>query len=109
MKTIQLKIKMFQVLFFVAMGLISPKESFGQTCYSDTRKEAINTFSRKDFKRAKQVFNAAKSCPDTPNSNDLNYWIKKCNNAMGSNTSVKAKELSFAQKMAQYESEGDCI
>ena len=97
-----------QYLFLIlAMCLLNATFSFGQSCYSDTRKEAINTFSKKDFKRAKQVFLAAKSCPDKPQSNDLNFWIKKCDNAVGSNAAAKTTALTFAQKMALYESEGD--
>ena len=91
----------------LALVLIFPHNAYGQSCYGDTRKEAINTFSKKNFRRAKQIFGAARSCPDTPSKNDLSYWMKKCDNALGSNKHAQNIELTFAQKMAMYESEGD--
>ena len=91
----------------MALVMAFPYKTFGQGCYKDTRKEAINTFAKKNFQRAKQMFNAARSCPDTPTNNDLGYWIKKCDNAVGPNKQTQNTELSFAQKMALYESEGD--
>ncbi len=77
----------------------------GQGCYKETRNNAISTFSQKNFKRAKQVFNAAKSCPDKPVKNDLNYWISRCDKAM--NPRTQTTEMSFAQKMSQYVSHGE--
>ena len=76
-----------------------------QNCYRETRKEAISVFGQKNFKRAKQIFSAASSCPDKPESNDLAYWINRCNKA--NNPKTQKKELSFAQKMSMYESDGE--
>ena len=87
--------------------LTCPLPASSQSCYEDTRKEAINTFSKKNFQRAKQMFNAARTCPDTPTKNDLGLWMKKCDNAISSNKQIKTIELTFAQKMSLYDSEGD--
>ena len=76
-----------------------------QNCYRETRKEAISAFGQKNFKRAKQIFSAARSCPDKPESNDLAYWMNRCDKA--NNPKTQKKELSFAQKMNMYESEGE--
>lgn len=78
---------------------------YAQGCYKDTRAEGIRLFSQKNFKRAKNVFIAAKGCPDKAPQNDLDYWIKKCNLANSPNT--RKAEMNFAQKMALYESESD--
>ena len=76
-----------------------------QNCYRETRKEAISAFGQKNFRRAKQIFNAARSCPDIPESNDLAYWMNRCDKA--NNPKTQKKELSFAQKMNLYVSDGD--
>lgn len=107
MKTFDLINRKRYLFLIIASCMLNTTFLFGQSCYSDTRKEAINSFSKKDFKLAKQIFIAAKACPDKPQKNDLNSWIKKCDNAVGTNAAAKATVLTFAQKMALYESEGD--
>ncbi len=90
---------LFFILFMCSLSVGA------QSCYQETRKEAIGVFSQKNFKRAKQIFNAAKTCPDKPAKNDLNYWIGRCDKAL--NPKTQAVELSFAQKLALYDAEGD--
>lgn len=79
--------------------------SNAQGCYKETRKQAVEVFSQRNFKYAKQVFNAAKLCPDLPPQNDLKYWIGRCDKAL--NPRVQHSELNFAQKLAQYEPDGE--
>lgn len=79
--------------------------SNAQGCYKETRKHAVEVFSQSNFKYAKQVFNAAKFCPDLPAKNDLKYWIGRCDKAL--NPKAQQSELNFAQKLALYEPDGD--
>ncbi len=90
--------KLFVCSIFLLVNIVALAQN---DCYSPTKKEAINLFSKKQFKNAKAIFESAKLCPDRPKKNDLDLWINKCDEAL--NPKTRQATLTFAQKMALYE------
>lgn len=67
----------FLILFCVSVWTV------GQTsCYNENRSRGISLFNGGKYSEAIKVFTVAKSCPDKPSSNDLDTWIKKCDDAI---------------------------
>lgn len=94
---------LFFSLLFVAL---CETHAFAQSniCYSPSRQEAMKEFKSKQFQKAKNIFIAMKSCPDRPEKNDLDFWIKKCSQALSPRTQQNV--ISFAERMAKYEEHG---
>lgn len=57
-----------------------------QDCYNYTRTKGISLYDQGRYADAKNNFAAAKDCPDKPASNDLDFWIDKCNAAIEDGT-----------------------
>lgn len=53
--------------------------SIAQNCYTLNRNNAIFDFNKGRYTEAKAKFQQANKCPDKPGSNDIQTWIKKCN------------------------------
>ncbi len=57
----------------------APSESIvAQSCYEMTFKKGLSLFNHGKYAEAKTQFVAAKSCPDKPADNELDLWIKRC-------------------------------
>ena len=91
-------IKRILILTLIAMTIGT---HLSAQCYEPSRKEGVNQFKQKHFKNARSIFQAMKTCPDKPERNDINFWIKKCNQALTPQT--KQEVETFAQKMSKYE------
>ena len=49
-------------------------------CYNRCRSMGIEKYNARDYAKAKDCFVNAKQCPDKPYSDDLDTWIRKCEN-----------------------------
>lgn len=56
--------------------------SIAQNCYTLNRNNAISDFNKGRYTEAKAKFQQANKCPDKPTSNDIQSWIKKCNDKL---------------------------
>ena len=57
--------------------LIVSMAAYPQDCYNLTRSKGIALFEQKKYTEARKVFEAAKACPDKPESNDIDEWLGK--------------------------------
>lgn len=64
-----------------------------QECYNPTYKAAKQLFEKGDYKEARKKFEGAKSCPDKPDNNNLDWWISECTRSLKS-TSVSGSTIS---------------
>ena len=51
-------------------------------CYNRNRSMGIELYNAQDYAKAKKCFVNAKQCPDKPYSDDLNAWIRKCDDKL---------------------------
>lgn len=69
--------------FFLCVAAVYAQEVPGETtviqsCYDVTFKKGLSLFNHGKYAEAKNQFVAAKSCPDKPADNELDLWIKRC-------------------------------
>ena len=62
-----------------------------QDCYNYTRTKGISLYDQGRYADAKNNFAAAKDCPDKPASNDLDFWLEKCDAAIVAGDSKKTE------------------
>lgn len=62
--------------------LLSCMISVAQDCYNYTRSQGMAYYDKGEYRTAKERFTTAKDCPDKPASNDLDFWIDKCDAAI---------------------------
>lgn len=72
-----------------------------QSCYRETLKQGVNEFKRKHYKNAKNIFSAARVCPDIPKNNSIDYWLQQCNLVLKKTKKRKIETLS--EKLSKYE------
>lgn len=69
--------------------LIAVATGYAQDCYNSTRSKGIRLYNQGKKTEAKRLFEAAQSCPDKPDDNDLASWIGKCKTDSGKSTTTR--------------------
>lgn len=75
---------MKQVLLLLACLLGLNFAINAQECYNPTYKSAKQLFDKGEYKKALKMFEGAKSCPDKPSDENLDWWINECRQLIGS-------------------------
>ncbi|MBQ8673119.1 MAG: SEL1-like repeat protein [Bacteroides sp.] len=83
--------------------LLLPAQGMAQDeqCYQSTRSDAMKEFLAKRFRNAKGLLQTAMYCPDKPERNDLEFWLKRCDQAL--NTASGSEVEAFADRMSLYD------
>ena len=71
------KIILAMVLCFICANC----NCFAQGLYQENRKQGIQLYNNQKYDDAITRFNLAKKAPDKPAQNDIDEWIRKCNQA----------------------------
>lgn len=69
------------ILVFILSFLFININCYAQSLYQENRKQGISLYNVQKYDDAITRFNLAKSAPDKPSQNDIDEWIKKCNQA----------------------------
>ena len=75
--------------------MLAVATGYAQDCYNSTRSKGIRLYNQGKKTEAKRMFEAAQSCPDKPDNNDLASWIGKCNTDKGKSQTSKKIEKIF--------------
>lgn len=93
---------MKQVLLLLACLLGLNFAINAQECYNPTYKSAKKLFDKGEYKKALNMFEGAKSCPDKPSNENLDWWINECRQLISSPAVPKPADPPQKKKEVVY-------
>lgn len=71
--------KSCKIILFILCIICTQYKGFAQGLYQENRKHGIQLYNNQKYDDAITRFKLAKDAPDKPAQNDIDEWIKKCN------------------------------
>lgn len=90
------------IITFLLCFICTQYSGFAQGLYQENRRQGIQLYNNQKYDDAITRFNLAKAAPDKPAQNDIDEWIRKCNQAKQRISDERARqETAERQRLAE--------